>query len=110
MIRRPLLLRAAAALLLSSALLPAHAADHLAQVRASQTLTGATFVVPRPSLKVLIDGQPPKGLRSNRKETTFWVDLPEGRELKVTLTDANGNPVHFLRPPDGKSLLAQAKH
>ena len=38
MIRRPLLLRAAA-LLLSSALLPAHAADHLAQVRASQTLT-----------------------------------------------------------------------
>ena len=38
MIRRPLLLRAAVALLLSSALLPAHAADHLAQVRASQTL------------------------------------------------------------------------
>ncbi len=84
--------------------------DGSATLRASQTLTGATFVVPRPSLKVLIDGQPPKGLRSNRKETTFWVDLPEGRELKVTLTDANGNPVHFLRPPDGKSLLAQAKH
>ena len=39
MIRRPLLLRAATALLLSSALLPAHAADQLARVRASQTLT-----------------------------------------------------------------------
>ena len=84
--------------------------DGSATLRASQTLTGATFVVPRGGLKVLIDGQAPKGLRSGRKETTFWVDLPEGRELRVTLSDGQGNPVHFLRPSDGKSLLAQARH
>ncbi|PSM32062.1 hypothetical protein [Haliangium sp. UPWRP_2] len=83
--------------------------DGSATLRASQALTGATFVVPRRGLKVLIDGQPPKGLRAGRKETTFWVDLPEGREVRVTLTDASGSPVHFLRPSDGKSLLAQAR-
>lgn len=83
--------------------------DGSATLRASQTLTGATFVVPRGGLKVLVDGQAPKGLRSGRKDTTFWVDLPEGRELRVTLSDAQGNPVHFLRPADGKSLLAQAR-
>lgn len=84
--------------------------DGSATLKSAQALTGATFVLPRRGLKVLIDGQAPKGLRAGRKETTFWVDLPEGREVRVTLTDEGGNPVHFLRPADGKSLLAQAKH
>ena len=83
--------------------------DGSATLRANQTLTGATFVVPRGGLKVLVDGQMPKGLRSGRKDTTFWLDLPEGREVRVTLLDNQGRPVHFLRPADGKSLLAQVR-
>lgn len=81
-------------------------ADGSAVLRSPQALTGATFVLPRPGLRVLVDGQPPKGVRANRKETVFWVDLPAEREVHVMLLDAHGEMVVFRRMPEGKSLIA----
>jgi hypothetical protein len=82
-------------------------ADGSAVLRSAHALTGATFVVPRPGLRVLIDGQPPKGQRTNRKETLFWVDLPADRDVHVMLLDAHGEMVVFRRLLDGKSLIAR---
>ncbi len=84
-------------------------ADGSAVLQSPQTLSGATFVLPRPGLRVLIDGQPPKGQRSSRKDTTFWVDLPANRQVHVMLLDAQGEMVLFRRLPEGKSLLAVRK-
>jgi len=84
--------------------------DGSATVRSPQAVTGATFVLPRPNLTVLIDGQPPKGQQTGRKETTFWVDLPADKALRILLLDSHGEMVPFRRLPDGKSLLAQAHH
>lgn len=84
--------------------------DGSATVRSPQALTGATFVLPRPNLTVLVDGQPPKGQQTGRKETSFWVDLPAERSLRILLLDSHGELVPFRRLPDGKSLLAQAHH
>ncbi|MFO0573555.1 MAG: hypothetical protein U1A78_06135 [Polyangia bacterium] len=82
--------------------------DGSATLRAEQALTGATFVVPRPKLRVLIDGKPARGLRHARGETSFFTDLPEGRPVRVTLTDESGRPVSLLRPTAERPLLAAA--
>jgi len=81
-------------------------ANGSAVLRSPQALSGATFVVPRPSLQVLVDGQPPKGLRTTAKETTFWVDLPAEHDVHVMLLDAHGEMVAFRRLRDGKSFIA----
>lgn len=83
--------------------------DGSATLRAEQALTGATFVVPRPKLRVLIDGKAPRGLRHGRGETSFFTDLPEGRPVRVTLTDESGRPVSLLRPAAERPLLAAAQ-
>jgi hypothetical protein len=82
-------------------------ADGSAVLRSPQALSGATFVLPRPGLKVLIDGQPPKGQRLGHKETIFWIDLPADRDVHVMLLDAHGEMVVFRHLPEGKSLLAR---
>jgi hypothetical protein len=84
--------------------------DGSALVRAPMALTGATFVLPRPNLTVLVDGQPPKGQRTSRKETSFWIDLPADRSLRILLLDSHGEMVPFRRLSDEKSLLAQVHH
>ena len=80
--------------------------DGSATVRAERALTAATFVIPAANLRVLIDGQPVKGLGSTKTETTFWVDLPAGKPVRVELLDKSGKPLPILRPPVKKSLLA----
>jgi hypothetical protein len=80
--------------------------DGTATLRASKATPGATFVVPAPNLRVLIDGQPAKGTLSSKTETTFWVDLPEGKPVRVELLDARGKQVSILKTPAHKSLLA----
>ena len=81
--------------------------DGAATLRASQALTAATFVVPLPKLQVLADGQPLKGVRHAGGETSFWLDLPAGKPVRVTLVDAHGQSVRLLRtPPSAQSLLA----
>jgi hypothetical protein len=82
-------------------------ADGSAVVRSPQALTGATFVIPRPGLRVLVDGQPPKGQRTNHKETLFWADLPADRDVHIMLLDAHGEMVLFRRLAEGKSLIAR---
>lgn len=83
--------------------------DGSATLRAEQALAGATFVVPRPKLRVLIDGKAPRGLRHGRGETSFFTDLPEGRPVRVTLTDESGRPISLLRPAAERPLLAEAQ-
>lgn len=80
--------------------------DGSATLRAERALTGATFVIPAAGLRVLIDGQPVKGISHTRTETSFWVDLPEGKPVRVNLLDAAGKPLSILRAPAHKSLLA----
>lgn len=80
--------------------------DGSATVRAERAVTAATFVVPAPNLRVLIDGQPTSGLSHGKAETTFWLDLPAGKPVRVELLDKSGKPLSILRPPVKKSLLA----
>ena len=80
--------------------------DGTAVLRSERPLLGATFVVPAAHLRVLIDGQPAKGVTYTKNETTFWTDLPDLRPVRVELLDQNGKPVAILRPPMRKSLLA----
>lgn len=80
--------------------------DGSAVLRAEHSLTGATFVVPVPGLRILVDGQPAKGVSHNKLETSFWVDLPENKSVRVELIDPSGKPLSILRPPARKSLLA----
>ena len=56
-------------------------ADHRVLVQTPVPIDGATFVVARPAASVQVNGQPPKGLRSEHGETTFWTDLPTGDSL-----------------------------
>lgn len=53
-------------------------ADHRILVQTAAAVTGATFVVARPDAPVRVNGELPKGLRSEHGETTFWADLPVG--------------------------------
>ncbi len=72
-------------------------ADGSAVLHAPKAMTGATFVVGQPNLKVLIGGHEPKGLRAEAKSTTFWDDLPAG-DTTVTLTTTDGAPRPFASP------------
>lgn len=53
-------------------------ADHRILVQSPAPLPGATFVVARPDAPVRVNGEPPRGVRSDRGETVFWTDLPAG--------------------------------
>ena len=53
-------------------------ADHRLLVQTQAPVAGATFVVARPDAPVRINGELPRGVRSERGETTFWADLPAG--------------------------------
>jgi hypothetical protein len=53
-------------------------ADHRILVQSPAPLPGATFVVARPDAPVRINGELPRGVRTNRGETIFWTDLPAG--------------------------------
>lgn len=80
--------------------------DGSATVHAERAVAAATFIIPAPDLRVLIDGQPAKGLGHTKTETTFWLDLPAGKSVRVELLDKSGKPLSILRPPVKKSLLA----
>ncbi len=53
-------------------------ADHRIMVSAPAAVAGATFVVAKPDAPVRVNGELPRGVRSEHGETTFWVDLPAG--------------------------------
>jgi hypothetical protein len=53
-------------------------------LRAETAVPGATFVIPRPGVTVLVNGKPPKSFHSDEKETRFTVDLAAG-DTRVTL-------------------------
>jgi hypothetical protein len=53
-------------------------ADHRVLVQTQAPIAGATFVVARPDAPVRVNGELPRGLRSEHGETTFWSDLPVG--------------------------------
>lgn len=80
--------------------------DGDAELRSPQAIRGATFVIPRPNLRVFVDGELPKWQRTGRKETTFAHDLSEGKPVRITLRDSHNQKIRFLPPPEPKSLLA----
>ena len=53
-------------------------ADQRVLVQTQVPIAGATFVVARPDAPVRVNGELPRGVRSERGETTFWTDLPAG--------------------------------
>jgi len=53
-------------------------ADHRVLVQTQVPIAGATFVVARPDAPVRVNGELPRGVRSEHGETTFWSDLPVG--------------------------------
>jgi hypothetical protein len=75
--------------------------DGSATLQSKLTVSGATFVVPRPALVVEVNGRPPMGVRYIDGETSFWLDLPAGRPVRVRLKEVSGMPVSFL---SGKPL------
>lgn len=79
-----------------------------ATLHAKESVTAATFVIPRPGLSVLIDGQPTKTVRHSKTETTFYVDLAAGQSVKVELRDAQNRPVNLLKPTGAPTLIAKA--
>jgi hypothetical protein len=53
-------------------------ADHRVLVQTQLPIAGATFVVARPDAPVRVNGELPRGVRSEHGETTFFCDLPAG--------------------------------
>jgi len=53
-------------------------ADHRILVQTPSPVAGATFVVARPDAPVRVNGELPRGVRTERGETVFWADLPAG--------------------------------
>jgi hypothetical protein len=53
-------------------------ADHRMLVQTPSPVAGATFVVGRPDAPVRINGELPRGVRTEAGETWFWADLPTG--------------------------------
>ncbi|MCS6913267.1 MAG: hypothetical protein RMK29_08470 [Myxococcales bacterium] len=70
--------------------------DGSALIRSARPLRGATFVVPRAGVRVWVEGRPPAGLRVAGGETSFWVDLPAGRAVRVHLEDETGQRLSLL--------------
>ena len=83
------------------------AGDGSATLRAQTAVSAATFVVPRPGLSVLIDGQPLRSVRSSKTETTFYLDLAAGQSVKVELRDQQQRPVNLLKPTGSPTLIAK---
>jgi hypothetical protein len=84
-------------------LLPSGAAT----VHAQAQVRAATFVVPRPGLTVLVDGQSLTTVRTSKTETTFYVDLAADQTVKIELRDAQQRPVNLLRPSSAPTLIAK---
>jgi hypothetical protein len=59
-------------------------ADHRVLAETPVPVVGATFVLAAPAARVRINGEPPRGVRSEGGETVFWVDLPAGNSV-ITL-------------------------
>ncbi len=72
--------------------------DGSATLRSKTAVPGASFVVPRAGVTVLVDGLAPKGVRGAEGETSFWIDLPADRPVRVQLRSASGEGVSFLSP------------
>jgi hypothetical protein len=72
-------------------------ADGTATLRAEQPVPGATFVLPRAGVQVRVNGRPPKGVRYAEGETSFWVDVPARRPLRVQLRGPGGQPINLLQ-------------
>jgi hypothetical protein len=53
-------------------------ADHRLLVQTQFPVEGATFVVARPDAPIRVNGELPKGVRTERGETMFWADIPAG--------------------------------
>jgi hypothetical protein len=56
-------------------------ADHRVLLQTQVAIAGATFVVARPDAPVRVNGELPRGVRSDHGETTFWADLPAGDSI-----------------------------
>ena len=56
-------------------------ADHRIVAETPVPVAGATFVVAAPAARVRVNGEPPRGVRTERGETVFWVDLPAGDSI-----------------------------
>lgn len=82
--------------------------DGSATLKSPTAIRAASFVVPRPSLTVLIDGKPLQNVRSDKWETVFFTDLAADQAVKVELRDAKGRPVSLLKPAGSPTLIAEA--
>lgn len=56
-------------------------ADHRILAHTPVPVAGATFVLAAPAARVRVNGEPPRGVRTERGETVFWVDLPAGESV-----------------------------
>jgi hypothetical protein len=79
--------------------------DGSAMLHASAPVPGATFVLGRPDLPVTLAGKPPRGLRSEGKETIFWDDLPKGDTLLAFVEKARAEPAKPEPPPEPPAPL-----
>jgi hypothetical protein len=53
-------------------------ADHRVLAQTPVAIRGATFVLAHPDAPVRVNGELPRGLRTEHGQTWFWVDLPAG--------------------------------
>ena len=56
-------------------------ADHRLLAQTPVPVPGATFVAARPDAPVRVNGELPRGVRTERGQTWFWVDLPAGDSI-----------------------------
>lgn len=56
-------------------------ADHRLLVQSPSPVAGATFVVARPDAPVRVNGELPRGTRTEDGQTWFWTDLPAGDSI-----------------------------
>lgn len=56
-------------------------ADHRLLVQTPSPVAGATFVVSRPDAPVRVNGELPRGVRTEDGQTWFWADLPAGDSI-----------------------------
>ncbi len=81
--------------------------DGSATLHSETAVTAATFVIPRPGLSVLLDGQLVKTVRHSKAETAFYLDLAAGQTVKVELRDNQNRPVNLLKPSGSPTLIAK---
>jgi hypothetical protein len=56
-------------------------ADHRVLVQTPTAVEGATFVLAQPEAPVRVNGELPRGVRTERGQTWFWADLPAGDSI-----------------------------